>query len=42
MKPILKYPGAKWRVASWRHQYTPRCDRVVDVYGGSSAEAEPR
>lgn len=36
-QPILKYPGAKWRIASWLHQYTPVCPRVVDCYGGSGA-----
>lgn len=35
--PILKYPGAKWRIASWLHQYTPVMPRVVDLYGGSGA-----
>jgi DNA adenine methylase len=35
--PILKYPGAKWRIASWLHTFTPRCPRVVDLYGGSGA-----
>ena len=37
--PILKYPGAKWRMASWLQQYTPRCLRVVDAYCGSGAFA---
>lgn len=37
MKPILKYPGAKWAIASWIHQYTPIAYRVIDVYGGSGA-----
>lgn len=36
-KPILKYPGAKWRVAIWLQQFTPHMPRVVDLYGGSGA-----
>jgi len=39
MKPLLKYPGAKWRLASWLQQYTPQCMRVVDAYCGSGAFA---
>lgn len=39
MKPILKYPGAKWRLASWLQAYTPRAMRVVDAYCGSGAFA---
>lgn len=36
---ILKYPGGKWRLASWLQTYTPRCLRVVDAYCGSGAFA---
>ena len=35
--PILRYPGAKWRLTPWLHQFTPHVDQVVDVYGGSGA-----
>lgn len=38
-EPILKYPGAKWRIATWLHSHAPRCLRVVDVYCGSAAFA---
>lgn len=37
MKPILKYPGAKWRLASWLHRYAPRTQRVIEPYCGSAA-----
>jgi DNA adenine methylase len=37
ISPIVKYPGAKWRIAPWLQRYTPRADRVVDCYGGSGA-----
>lgn len=36
-KAPVKYPGAKWRVATWLHRYTPKMPRVVDLYGGSGA-----
>lgn len=37
---ILKWPGAKWRLAPWLHRFTPRgMPRVVDVYCGSGAFA---
>lgn len=36
---ILKYPGAKWRLAPWLHRYAPVCTRVVDAYCGSGAFA---
>lgn len=39
IKPILKYPGAKWRLASWLQRYTPHAMRVVDAYCGSGAFA---
>lgn len=35
--PILKYPGAKWRLASWLHAHAPRLPRVVEAYCGSAA-----
>jgi DNA adenine methylase len=39
-EPILKWPGAKWRLSSWLHRFTPRgMLRVVDVYCGSAAFA---
>lgn len=37
MKPLLKYPGAKWRLASWLQRYAPRLPRVVEPYCGSAA-----
>lgn len=36
---ILKYPGAKWRLAPWLHRHAPICTRVVDAYCGSGAFA---
>lgn len=39
VQPILKYPGAKWRLASWLHSHAPRCLRVVEAYCGSAAFA---
>lgn len=38
-EPLLKYPGAKWRLSSWLQRFTPRCMRVVDAYCGSGAFA---
>lgn len=36
--PILKYPGAKWRLAPWLHAHAPRtCRTVVEPYCGSAA-----
>lgn len=35
--PILKYPGAKWRMVSWLHAHAPRLPRVVEPYCGSAA-----
>lgn len=37
MKPILKYPGAKWRLMPRILPYIPACPRVVDLYCGSGA-----
>lgn len=39
IKPILKYPGAKWRLMPKIAPYVPRCPRVLDAYGGSGAFA---
>lgn len=36
---ILRYPGAKWRLAPWLQSYVPQCVRVVDAYCGSGAFA---
>jgi len=36
---ILKYPGAKWRLADWLQSHVPQCMRVVDAYCGSGAFA---
>lgn len=37
MKPILKYPGAKWALAPWIVQYLPRTPHYVEPYCGSAA-----
>jgi len=37
--PILKYPGAKWRVLDWLYAHAPRLPRVVEPYCGSGAFA---
>lgn len=37
--PILKYPGAKWRLAAWLHAHAPRLPRVLEPYCGSAAFA---
>lgn len=34
--PILKYPGAKWRLVSRLHAHAPRLPRVVEPYFGSA------
>lgn len=39
IEPLLKFPGAKWRLSSWLQRFTPRCMRVVDAYCGSGAFA---
>lgn len=37
MYPILKYPGAKWRLASWIMNYIPQHDSYLEPYFGSGA-----
>jgi DNA adenine methylase len=37
VKPILKYPGAKWKYAAWITQYIPRSMVYVEPYFGSGA-----
>lgn len=39
MKPILKYPGAKWRLMPAIAPYVPKVRRVLDAYCGSGAFA---
>lgn len=39
VEPLLKFPGAKWRLSSWLQRFTPRCMRVLDAYCGSGAFA---
>ena len=37
MDPILKYPGAKWRLANWIIQNMPTHESYVEPYFGSGA-----
>ena len=37
IKPILKYPGAKWRIASWIVPLFPPHVHYVEPYAGSAA-----
>lgn len=37
IKPILKYPGAKWALAPWIVQYLPRMPHYVEPFCGSAA-----
>lgn len=37
MKPILKYPGAKWNLARWIVSYFPEHTRYLEPYCGSAA-----
>lgn len=37
LKPILKYPGAKWRLAPWIVRYLPETTHYVEPYCGSAA-----
>lgn len=37
IKPILKYPGAKWGLASWITSYFPAHTRYLEPYCGSAA-----
>jgi len=35
MKPILKYPGAKWRIAEWITEFMPPHEAYVEPFFGS-------
>ena len=35
MNPILKYPGAKWRTASWILSHIPPHESYLEPYFGS-------
>lgn len=37
MNPILKYPGAKWRLASFIIEHMPEHESYVEPYFGSGA-----
>lgn len=37
IKPILKYPGAKWRLAPWILENIPKCESYLEPYFGSGA-----
>ncbi len=37
MKPILKYPGAKWRIAKWILAHMPQHEGYVEPFFGSGA-----
>src|SRR6266568_5184887 len=37
IKPILKYPGAKWRLAPWIASYLPEHETYIEPYCGSAA-----
>ena len=37
MRPILKYPGAKWRLANWIISHMPPHNAYVEPYFGSGA-----
>ena len=37
MKNILKYPGAKWRIAPWIIEHIPKHHTYVETYFGSGA-----
>ena len=37
MKQVLKYPGAKARLANWICSYIPKHDVYLELYGGSMA-----
>ena len=37
MDPILKYPGAKWRLAPWIISHFPPHEGYLEPWGGSLA-----
>lgn len=37
MKPILKYPGAKWRLSPWIINHLPPHETYLEPYFGSGA-----
>lgn len=37
MKPILRYPGAKWKIAPWIVSQFPRSTRYIEPFFGSGA-----
>lgn len=37
IQPILKYPGAKWRLAPWIVSFFPEHDHYIEPYCGSAA-----
>ena len=37
MKPVLKYPGAKWRIADWIIKYFPKHHSYLEPFFGSGA-----
>lgn len=37
MKPLLKYPGAKWRLADWIISYMPKHTTYLEPFFGSGA-----
>ena len=37
MKPVLKYPGAKWRLASFIIEHMPEHESYVEPYFGWGA-----
>lgn len=36
-RPVLRYPGAKWRIADWIVNFFPRHDVYVEPFFGSGA-----